>query len=304
MREAFLISLSMLAMYLLAVYWRARNLRYLLVTALITLCTIPLSSPFFLLLVAILVIESAAITNWRFLRSRRMWVVLGALLILGIGVLIVLGYGSQYWLEAGQWQRYINANASGWVERQFRRMPDWTHVPFLVMYGVLRPLLPSALIASAAPAWRLIAIWRALGWTLLLVLLCYTTYLAICKQDERKMAGWFMLIMWVFFIVASYRSGGDQWDNPRYRATFAGLQVVLAAWALVKQRQSGDRWLWRTLGAASMMVLWFLPWYLRRYPIFPFTWTVIDLVDVIGIGLVSGLLFFLWDWVGQMGKIK
>ena len=89
-------------------------------------------------------------------------------------------------------------------------------------------------------------------------------------------------------LIASYRGGGDQWDNPRYREAFAGLQVALAAWAWVAQRSRPDPWLRRALVAAGPILLWFLPWYLRRYVYLP--WPVEDLFKTLGLGLASAVL--------------
>jgi hypothetical protein len=86
---------------------------------------------------------------------------------------------------------------------------------------------------------------------------------------------------------------GDNWDNPRYRVTFAGLQAGIVAWALV-QKRSDDKWLGRIVFAAAAMVLWFVPWYMRRYV--DFSWPVVDIWQTVGLGLVSAGLYILWDW--------
>ena len=107
------------------------------------------------------------------------------------------------------------------------------------------------------------------------------------------------MVMWAYILIASYRGGGDLWDNPRYRAIFRGIQVALAAWAWAKQRELKDPWLRRAIGAAALIVLWFIPWYLRRYAVFPFGWSVVDLPDVLGLGFISAALFAIWDWARE-----
>ena len=51
-------------------------------------------------------------------------------------------------------------------------------------------------------------------------------------------------------MVAALNAGGDQWDNPRYRAILLVWQVILAAWAWEWARLRHDAWLWRWLAVA------------------------------------------------------
>ncbi|MFU8773429.1 MAG: hypothetical protein ACNA8H_13545, partial [Anaerolineales bacterium] len=95
-------------------------------------------------------------------------------------------------------------------------------------------------------------------------------------------------------LIASFRGGGDMWDNPRYRAAFAGLQVILVAWLWVEQRQKKDPWFWRTIIALGVALVWFIPWYVGRY--FPgFNWPVQDFFLNLGLALVSALIYLVWD---------
>jgi hypothetical protein len=95
-------------------------------------------------------------------------------------------------------------------------------------------------------------------------------------------------------LATAFRAGSDQWDNPRYRATYAGLQVCLVAWAWVEHRRAGDPWLRRSLLGIVAVLAWFLPWYLRRYYSFP--WEISDPFKTLGLGLISLTLIALWDW--------
>jgi hypothetical protein len=168
----------------------------------------------------------------------------------------------------------------------------------LVLYGIVQPFLPAALIdVTGAPIWRLIAIWRAAGWTLLLPLLVYAPLRALRNGNmERALS----LGVWLVILVASFRGGGDAWDNPRYRLTFAGLQLALAAWAWAEQRRVPDPWLRRVLVGAGLVLLWFVPWYLRRYV--HFTWAVVDLFKLLGLGLASAVLYWIGDVAGEAAK--
>jgi hypothetical protein len=184
---------------------------------------------------------------------------------------------------------------SGWIERTFRGIPSWARLPFVIVYGIFRPLLPAALIATVdVPVlWRAITIWRALGWTAMLALLFYDRFLATRAKLWKQLPGVLLAYNWVMLLVVSYRGVGDNWDNPRYRVTFAGLQAGIVAWALV-QKRSDDKWLGRIVFAAAAMVLWFVPWYMRRYV--DFSWPVVDIWQTVGLGLVSAGLYILWDW--------
>ena len=104
-----------------------------------------------------------------------------------------------------------------------------------------------------------------------------------------------LLSNWVVVLVASYRGGGDLWDNPRYRSAFAGVQIMLAAWAWSEYRINDDPWLKRAFGGAILMIAWFIPWYLRRYA--TIKWPVFELHQVVGLGLVSAVLYVIWDWL-------
>jgi len=77
----------------------------------------------------------------------------------------------------------------------------------------------------------------------------------------------------------------------------------LVGWAWIEHRRVGDSWLRRTLISALAIIAWFLPWYLRRYT--SLTWPIADLFKTLGLGFVSAMLLFLWDWArGEQGKRK
>ncbi|MBN2503524.1 MAG: glycosyltransferase family 39 protein [Anaerolineales bacterium] len=299
MREAYLMALSMIAAYKILCYWKARTRIDLIWVGGALALSVLISPPFAALLCGLLVVEVLALSKWRLLSDRRFWIITVSFFVVGAVIFVLIVPNAFSWFEVGRWQKYVSESASGWVERQFERMVEWTHVPFLLAYGVFRPLLPSALIANGAPIWRAIGVWRALGWTLLLALLLYATLLSVRRMDKRRVAGSLLMVIWAYILIASYRGGGDLWDNPRYRAIFLGIQVALAAWAWAKQRELNDPWLRRAIGAAAMIVLWFIPWYLRRYAVLPFEWSVVDLPDVLGLGFFSAALFTIWDWARE-----
>jgi hypothetical protein len=102
------------------------------------------------------------------------------------------------------------------------------------------------------------------------------------------------VIIWLVILIAAFRGGSDMWDNPRYRATFSGLQAALVAWLWVEQRKSPDPWLRRALIGITSIFAWFLPWYLQRY--YSIGWPITDPFRTLGLGICTGLLLIFWDW--------
>lgn len=323
MREAFTITLSAAAFYGLLQYLQERSWSSLFwVIAALLLC-LPFSPPFAGLLLLMLVILAAAAGPGVLLgglrRQRRVWVILALLAVLVLaGLWFTWGsFAPQgvsnpvelvgWWVKkSADWQAYLSERASGWVQKIFDSTPEWAHAPMLLVYGIVQPFLPAALSdATGALIWRAIAIWRAAGWTLLLVFLIYAPLRAMRRVDAGSQDGTgnirlvlgISLVVWLGILIASYRGGGDQWDNPRYREAFAGLQVALAAWVLAAQRARHDPWLRRALVSSVLILAWFLPWYLRRYTYLP--WEVVDLFKTLGLGVATAVLYWVWDWARE-----
>jgi hypothetical protein len=304
MREAFTISLLPIAIYSLLRYRQEHRLAHLplLIGALLfCLALSPAMTGFILLALVALLIFSG---DQQILRRKWLWILFG---VLGLSVLIgvwltwsqvtpqgisnPLDVLSWWFRRAAEYQAYLMRQSSGWIQRIFRETPEALHMPLLVIYGVVQPFLPATLVAGGALIWQGIAIWRALGWTVLLILLLYAGWVWF-RQKPRLAGAWYFLL-WAIILVAAFRSGGDQWDNPRYRATFASLQIILSAWALARHAEAPDPWFKRLLVGAGLTFAWFLPWYLRRYYGFP--WEVIDPFKTLGLGLASAALYWLWD---------
>lgn len=297
MREAFTVCL--LPMVLLAVQQIAkgpRRLGWLLLLVSFAGAAF-LSWPFVSSLFLFAAVTWLALTQWELLRDRRIWLGVGLLaLVAGLYFFAFSSIGDTWLVQSADWQVYVSENSSGWVARQFERMPLWAQVPFLVIYGLVRPLLPAALAAGGPAVWTVIGVWRALGWTVALALLVYATYLMLRTRAWLQLPGVWLLTSWAVSIVASYRGGGDLWDNPRYRSAFASVQVLLAAWAWVRQQQTHDPWLRRSLVSALIICAWFVPWYLRRYVGLEW-WPIVELHQLMGVGLATCALYILWDWL-------
>jgi hypothetical protein len=298
MREAFTVCLVPLSLYALLRLREKRTPATLALLIAPILLSIPLTWTFTPSLVLLLILVHSALDEWSWLRSPKVWIgLLLAAIVLVAGFLFFVETQDLWLVQSARWQAYVSANASGWVAREFERMPLFAQIPFLVIYGIFRPLLPAALVASGPPIWMVVGIWRAAGWTAVLALLVYASYLNLCSKHWRQAPGALLLSSWAVSFAASYRGGGDLWDSPRYRSAFAAVQIALAAWAWVQYHETKDPWLRRALVGAGLMIAWFLPWYLRRYA--DFEWPIVELYQVIGMGLASSALFAMWDWIGQ-----
>jgi hypothetical protein len=311
MREAFTMTLTVVPFYGLLRYQQDRSrLGLIWMLAPLLLC-LPFSPPFAAFLTVLLAL-AAFVTSGSFghqiLRQRRLWLILGAVILLaGVGLWLAVRQfapdGMTNPFEVVAWwikksaglQAYLSQHASGWMQKVFKQTPEGLHMPLLLGYGVVQPFLPAALmVGSKAAIWPWVTFFRAVGWSLMLLFLIYAPLLALRKKEKHHFTLAIILIVWIGILVASFRGGGDLWDNPRYRAAFAGLQAGVVAWTWMEQRRTGDPWLRRALIAAAAIVAWFLPWYWRRYS--AFTWPVVDLFKTIGLGVASAVLLNLWDW--------
>jgi len=311
MREAFTATLVIASFYGLVRYWRDRSRTALLWILVPLLLCLPFSPPAATMMLAgLLVIVLLVRLFGRTGRpsSRLLWLGLAGL----VGIVLVGLYLSlrqfappnmvnplqmlSWWFnKSAQFQAYLSAHTSGWMQKVFDEYPTWLQFPVLLAYGVVQPFLPAALIArTEAPIWYGIAIWRAVGWTFMLAFLIYAPLLASQKKEQRALNLGICLVVWMVILAAAYRGGGDLWDNPRYRVMFAGLQAGLVAWAIIEHRRAGDVLMRRALIVVTAVLAWFIPWYLRRYTII--IWPVVDLFKTLGMGLASAFLLVMWDW--------
>lgn len=314
MREAFTMTLAIAAFYGLVRYGQDRSWGSLGWVLGALILGLPFSPPVTALLVVMLglaALFTGGLLRGGILRQRRLWLALGGLVLLvTVGIWYTWGHFSpegvtnplalvNWWVKrSAYWQAHLSERASGWMQKIFDSTPEGVHLPLLLAYGVVQPFLPAALVAiSGAPIWRWIAIWRAVGWTLLLPFLLYAPLRSLRDNIGRgavfSMRG-LSLVVWLGILIASYRGGGDMWDNPRYRVVFASLQIALAAWAWSGQRRFADAWLRRALVGVTLVIAWFIPWYLRRYT--PLNWPVVDFFKTLGLGIASSILYLIWDW--------
>jgi hypothetical protein len=312
MREAFTIPLVAAAFYGLARYRDDRSktgLVWMLVALLITTFFSTLSG---ILLLGALMLAALALLkplSSKALQSRWFWISVVVLVVIGMAVLwLALREVTpprltnpiamlSWWLrKSASLQSYLSEHASGWTQKIFKLTPQWMQLPLLMIYGVVQPFLPAALVVSSeAPIWHWITVWRSLGWTLLLGFLAFAPFHSLRKNGMQALVGMMTVIVWLVILVAAFRGGSDMWDNPRYRAIFASVQIALAAQIWVEEDRTRDPWLKRSLLMAVAILVWFFPWYLQRY--YSIGWPITDPFRILGLGIFSGALLVMANWV-------
>ncbi len=192
--------------------------------------------------------------------------------------------------RTAQYELHVLETGSGMVQAVFDRTPAWAHVPLATAYGLVRPFLPAALFEPAAPLARVVEVLRALGWFFLLPLLTYALAAGPRTTGWRSLPTGLALIVWLGAIGASFRGGGDGWDNVRYRATFLVMQAAVAGWAWAQACKSGSPWLRRIAGLVAVETVIFSQWYAGRYlgtPGFKLEATALLAITTLGLMLLA-----------------
>jgi hypothetical protein len=314
MREAFLMTLMGVAFYGLFHFIQHRSWGNLLLMIASLLLCMPFSPPATAMVLIMLVIVAFMAGDIHIIRQSKLWFLLGSLGVLAmVGIWIAWNsYAPEkisnpvsllaWWLRiSASMQANLSTLDSGWIQKIFNGMPEWAQFPFMLVYGVIRPFLPAALIdLSSTSIWHAIAIWRALGWMIMLPFFLYAPIMLLKKPKPGKEQTYAIgqaltLVVWLGMLIASLRGGADLWDNPRYRVMFVTIQIVLASWVWMNYRENKDVWLLRIIVFFGLVLLWFVPWYLRRYT--AFTWPIVSFFKTLALGIVSGLLYLIWEIV-------
>lgn len=237
---------------------------------------------------------SAGLTD----RRRRLmgWAFLALVGIAGLTMV------SRWMPEYAGWDISGTIRDSGWIAKLFETLPQSLQTPFIVIYGLLQPVLPAALFDLSIPISTAQTTAKALGWYLILPVLLYAP-IALWKLPaglKRRLLTATAIVVAVWTVVSSFRAGGDVWDNPRYRALFIPWIALLAAWAWNYAREHRDRWLWRWYLVFGIFVLIFSNWYLHRnyhLGILIDFWPMIALIVglslvVLGEGVIEELLAY------------
>jgi hypothetical protein len=186
---------------------------------------------------------------------------------------------------------YQLERGSGQVQNVFDKLFPAAQFLFVVAYGVTQPLLPPAFFEPTTTTWHLIGILRSVGWYLLLPLLLYAPA-GIWRTERgpaRRVWLWMTGFVWLWILICAIRAGGDQWDNPRYRLIFFGIQALVAARAWLAWRVGKDPWLPRVAAVEVVCLLLFGQWYVARYYL---VGVHLPILMVIALSIASTVLIF------------
>jgi hypothetical protein len=305
MREPYLITFVTIVFWA-ALEWQHTGIKPIWPWLLASLAGMLVFSP------GVAVTSIVIIAGWLWIdRSKKdvpLWVFLVGFMVLVIGI-IALAYGLARqdhfvkdsplqiifnWLKnAAAWDMSVTHGASGQIQFQLKSLPDWMAMPFILLYGILQPVLPATIMDPAAWIWRLLSTWLALGWYLLIPVLAYGAISVFFERETRirnKML-WLGLVIWSWILFCSLRAGGDQWDNPRYRTILLVFIVIFAAWAWEQAKHHRFVWLKRIVLMEGAFLVFFLQWYAARYyqvfgklPFFTMILIIFGLFLLIGIG--------------------
>lgn len=229
------------------------------------------------------------------------WVAIACLLALGV-------FLSWNWLiDSSRWDISLMESASGRIQWELELLGERFQAPFIITYGLAQPVLPAAIVYPGIPLTRSVAIFRALGWYLLVPVMLAGFIMLWHKENkqDRRVLFLFFLIVIIWTVISSARAGGDQWDNPRYRSIFLVWMAFIAGWGWVQTLSKRSRWLWRLLLLEAIYIGFFIQWYLSRYygifkrmDFLP----MVRLLFIIGAVIIGGGIIF--DWVISRYKMK
>ena len=208
------------------------------------------------------------------------------------------------WIRGSvKWVIFELERGSGQIQNVFSKMNPLAQFLFVVGYGIAQPVLPPAFLEPTTLTWHIIAVLRALGWYALLPLLLYAPLAAwrTPSGSERRTWMWLTAFSWSWILVCAIRAGGDQWDNPRYRLIFLGIQALAAGYAWLSWRERKDAWLPRILGLEILCTLVFGQWYLARYYLIGIHFPIL-VVLAISLSCVALITLGGWLWDRIRGR--
>lgn len=295
MREPFLISLACISFWAV-LQWQQKPLRAILVpvVSLAAACAFSLPAGF----VIIAILTAVFLIDWSLSQNdaRKQHLGIAILSVVGIAAL----FGGWLWLKNTLYfDAYTTKLGSGWITALIEQYGEEWNIPFVTIYGLTQPLLPAAIFEPSLPFWVTIAILRSLAWYAALPLLFFGVF-ASWRADKKEQKWLLVMLFTIFFlwvVVASARSGGDQWDNPRYRYILLPFMSLILGWAIEHYRLTRSPWLWCWVAVIGVFLLFFTNYYANRYITSVTTW--IPFIQMIKyIILISGVILasgFLWD---------
>lgn len=226
--------------------------------------------------------------------KQKLWKTLPLLLLILTGLFI-----SRNWLvDTARWDLYLMESSSGRVQFELENVGGRFRIPFLVIYGILQPVLPAAIAYPGIAIMRVIAIFRSAGWYAVAPALLVAPFFISKEKDDKNrrllFAAIFFILFWV--LLSSLRAGGDQWDNPRYRTAILPWMALTISWVLVYFREHKNPWLKRMYWVTGVFCLFFIQWYLSRYYKLWSRLPFIQMIEVLFATIVIMLLgFILYD---------
>jgi hypothetical protein len=216
-----------------------------------------------------------------------------------------IGVLARWFQDSVSWVIFQLERGSGQVQNVFSKIFPAAQLVFVVGYGVTQPLLPPAFFEPTTVTWHVVGILRSAGWYLLLPLLVYSpiSFWMSKKDAGRRVWLWLATFSWLWILICAVRAGGDQWDNPRYRLIFFGIQALVVGRAWLSWKTARDPWLPRVLVAEIVCLLIFGQWYVSRYYL---VGTHFPIMMVMGVCIASVLLIFVggagWDRLHHHAK--
>ncbi|KAF0111141.1 MAG: hypothetical protein FD147_1079 [Chloroflexi bacterium] len=294
MREPFLIGLACIAFWA-SLFWKEKPVY----AGLVSFSTLAIASLFSIPagLAVLAVLAGVVFLDWMSQQKDRRAKIVGLTgFIIFIGIVSFAGW---MWLKNTiYYDAYLTEASSGWITALLDQIGEKYRIPFITLYGFTQPVLPAALVDPSLPIWMGIAIFRALGWYIVLPFILYGFFALLNpgKLEHKNLLLWFSFVFAAWLLVSSLRAGGDQWDNPRYRTLFLPWMAIVVGWVLQRIQDKKSPWFWRWVAVEVVFVLFFLNWYINRHVLIgtqiPF-FLMIELILII-----SGIIFiggFVWD---------
>lgn len=304
MREPFLNGILCMAFWALSTF-RERKMRSIDILVLCIVLCLPFSS-----MISVVIAGITVFWIWAEIlipRSKKwLWggIILMILCILG-GTIVALP-AFQNWIH---YDIFTTEIGSGWVEKVVGEIGGQFRSIFVAIYGLTQPVLPAIAVYPVAPAcdlahgpcttiyWKVVGIFRAAGWYILVPFLFYAIFstLRIKNKKEKPLMviNAIFIVFWLF--ISSLRAGGDQIDNPRYRMIFLPWLAFMAAWGIDFALKLRDWWLVRWIAIELIFLGFFTQWYYSRYSgdairRYPFWRTVIYIVVCSGFVFLTGFI--------------
>lgn len=266
MREPFLIGLFCIGFWAV-VNWRQKFWQKLIIFLLSILAAGVISIPFGGAIAGLLVLY--VLVDWLSGQTtpRNKWIGWLGLIVLST---LFLAAGWMWLKPTLYYDAYLTERASGTISSLLKQLGGayWL-IPFTSLSGVTQPLLPAALTYPSLPIWMTIMSVRGFGWYFAIPFIVYAVFAAWKPESGKK--NWVMVLvsvsMAIWVCVSTLRAGGDQWDNPRYRALLIPWLALIIGWSWQRIRSGRGAWFYRWLAVEIVFLLGFFNWYLNKYHI-------------------------------------